>query len=190
MKVVTTVYRRMMLLAHDFTLPDPAARGSRWTVRWLTAGDLDAYCAFRPAAGRRLIEARWARGHEACAIWLDGRIIHAAWVATRRGPSRYLRRDVVLAEREAMTYDTYTAISHRRQGCLKARVRFLVGEFRARGYIRFLSLVAVENRVGYRALNAAGYHPIGRYHSIGLGPWRHSWPVGADLPALVSPRAE
>ncbi len=185
-RVVTTVYRRVVLMAHDLEpLPEIAA-ADPIRLGWLEPRDLTAYGEFRPEADRRQIEQRFARGDQVCAAWLGNRIVHAAWIATGRGPAPYLQRELVLGNDEAMIYDSFTAATHRRRGVTRARMGFIVAELRRRRHRRCWCIVAVENRVGFDTLCANGYRPMGRYAALGLGRWRACWPSGDEaIPALA-----
>ena len=186
-RVVTTAYRRVFLMVHDLR-PLPGVPSDPIRLTWLSSADLDAYLAFRPRANAHDIGRRFSRGDQACAAWIGDRIVHVAWMATGRGPAPYLRRDLALAEGEAMIFDSFTIDAFRRRGITRARMAFVIDELKRRGQHCCICIVAVENTSGYRTLLAHGYRPAGRYVALGVGRSGACWATSADLPALLPPR--
>ena len=192
MRVVTTFRRRATLMVRDLSAADdaPAASHARIArIARLDPADIDAYLRLRPRATRAGIEARIARGDVAVAAWVDGRIAHAAWVATGRTHIPYLGCDLVLDAGEMLVHDSFTDPAHRHAGLAHARMMWVFREWARLGFRRCFAVVAEENEVGRRAMASAGYREVGRYVCVRLGPWSRCRQVteqGATLPRLVA----
>jgi GNAT superfamily N-acetyltransferase len=189
MRVVTTLYRRVHVMACDLSTVEPIEPDVEVRIARLTRDDVEAYARFRPRAP---FDDRLAKGHEIVAAWLGDRIVHAAWIATGRGPASYLDRDLVLAPDELLVYDSFTSPDHRGMAIAPARMSHVFREYRKRGYRRCLAIVAVENEGGRRAMESGGYRAIGRYACLRAGRWTWywTWARGSDrVPDLVGHRA-
>lgn len=192
MRVVTTFYRRATLMARDLT-PAPGAGDvqppSPARIARLSPADIDAYLRLRPRATRAAVEARMAHGDVAVAAWVDGRIAHAAWVATGRTHIPYLGCDLALDAGEMLVHDSFTDPAHRHAGLARARMTWVFREWARLGFRRCFAVVAEENAVGRRAMERAGYREVGRYACVRLGAWSRCRQVnakGAAVPPLVA----
>jgi hypothetical protein len=186
MKVWTTFYRRMVVIARPLDEPLP-----EWEplvsvdIRLLTENDVSAYLACRPDHDADLVKDRLARHHRCFAAWHDDRIINVAWLATGRVAITYLRMDINLAQDEALLYNSFTAVSFRRRGLVRARDAFVLKHFYREGFRRVLAFIAVENKAGWKSMQAGGYRPIGMFHCLRFGPWQRVWlraDPNAELP--------
>lgn len=190
MKVITTFYRRLVLLERAMVppppmpvVPSPVEIGS---VDIST--DLTDLTTFRPSLSTKSILERLDRGEKCFAVWIDGRIVHTAWVAVHRARVEYLSRDIVLEKDDVFIFDSYTTPEFRGRHLAQARAAFVASYYSVRGFRRSLGLVAVENRAGLAVPEALGYRRIGRYSALGIGRWRRTWskPLpGEEIPQLV-----
>lgn len=194
MKVVTTFYRRMVLVSRDLSgpLPEVSSCSLPVKIKKATEEDLPAYRAFHPGRREGVIQARFARGDECFAVWDEGHIVHAAWVAAGRAYVPYLHRDLLLQPDEMYIYDSFTRPSHRRRGLCGLRGRYLLRHYHARGYKRALGLVALENKTAFAPVRSVGYTHVGMYTCVRLGPWQWHWQRAfgnGRLPALAPRQA-
>ncbi len=189
MKTLTTFCRRVVVLARwlDDPIPHRPAR-LPVVIAMLTEKDLAAYSSFRPDQGEKEIQARLARGDQCFAASYEGRIVHAAWVATGRVYVPYLRRDLILQSGDIYLHDFDTLPGYRGHGLAQAGGVHVLQHYRQQGYRRDVAVVAVDNKIGLRLGRAAGYHTIGLYGCVRFGPWQRDWqqPWGEEsLPILV-----
>lgn len=193
MRLVTSFYRRGILMVRELAGEEAAAPNASARLAPLLPADFEAYRRFRPRTERAHLEARYGKGHEAVAAWVDERIVHAAWVAMGRGPVPYLGGELVLRPDELLVYDSFTLPAFRGRGISRARMSYVFGRYRERGYRRCLAVVALENRRGRRALDAGGYQSAGRYSCIRVGPWYWCWNAHSGhtrLPELARPGSD
>jgi GNAT superfamily N-acetyltransferase len=189
MKTFTTFYRRIIVLVRplDAMIPAPAPRVPV-VITMLTEKDLPAYSSFRPSQGPKVIQERFACGDRCFAAWHEGRIVHAAWVASRYVHMPYLRRTVILEAGDAGIYDSYTLASYRNQRLAQARSIHMLQQYRQEGYRRTVGLIAPENESSLRQVQAVGYRPLGLYGCVRLGHWQWDWQQRwgeESLPALT-----
>ena len=195
-KIVTTFYRRMVLLTYELQGRRIPAFSSRIPVRYgtLTDADLGAYRRFRPKLGRRELEHRLRRGDRCFVVWHEGRIVHECWVTT--APTAYvayLHREIRLEPGDAYYYGAYTDAGFRGLGLFTGCYSFIARTLQREGCRRSIALVAVENRRSVLVLERSGLTPGGLYACLRLGPWRRhrAWPFpGRTLPPLQRPRSE
>jgi RimJ/RimL family protein N-acetyltransferase len=190
MKVLTTFYRRVILVVHllDDTIPVLRSR-LPVVITILTETNINAYHRFRPEQSLQEIQARLARGDRCFACWYENRIIDAGWVATGRVHIPYLRRDLILDPRDIYNYDSYTLPAYRGRGLYMARNAYIARYNWQEGFSRSVAVVAVENKALLAILLKSGLKPIGLYSCMRFGPWQRGWqqPWGEEaLPLLVS----
>lgn len=184
MRFVTSFYRRAVLMVRELDALENVTPPMPGRIALMSRGEIDAYRRFRPGAGAADLEVRLARGDVAVVAWLDDRIGHAAWVATGRAYVSYLGRDLLLKPDELLVYDSHTLPDLRESGIAKARMDFVFREYRTRGYRRCFAIVAMENVIGRRAVEAGGYHAVARYHRLRLGPLDRCWPAAGSDPTI------
>jgi GNAT superfamily N-acetyltransferase len=172
-KVATTCYRRIEVLARDLEALPGGELLPGFELRFLEKHELPAYQALRP--GRPLQEAlsRLARGDYCVAMWHQGRIVHAGWVATRQVYIPYLERDLLLLPSDIYSHDWYTLPSYRGRGIASARGVRMISHFRERGFRRSVMIVAAENELGAAQARTLGCRPLGRYAFLRLGRIHH-----------------
>jgi GNAT superfamily N-acetyltransferase len=187
MKVMTTFYRRMVFVSRPIdSIPDLKPR-LPVIIRMITGEDLPAYREFSSFPSTDEIEARFERGHRCFAAFLDGRIVHAGWVATGRVYVPYLRRDLILLPGDIYLYNHYTLPEYRGYGLAKARGVHVLRHYQNEGYTRSSGVIAAENRAGFGPVKPTGYRPIGIYSYLRLGLWQHYWQqawTDEPIPAL------
>ncbi|MGB5515632.1 MAG: GNAT family N-acetyltransferase [Thermoanaerobaculia bacterium] len=190
MKVVTTFYRRMVLVSRELHPPPPMPVVPS-SVEIGSVGishDLSDLNGFRPSLSARSILERFERGDDCFAVRLDGRIVHTAWVAFHRARVEYLSRDIMLERDDTYIFDTYTAPEFRSLHLAQARAAFVANYYSERGFRRSLGLVALENRAGLAVPESLGYQRIGYYSALGVGRWRQTWSkplLEHEIPPLV-----
>lgn len=190
MRLMTTFYRRMVLVGREL-IPPPAMPVVPFPVEIGSVAipaNLDLLSSFRPSLSTRSILERFERGDDCFAVWLDGRIVHTAWVAVRRARVDYLSRDIVLERDDIYIFDTYTAPDFRSLHLAQARAAFVASYYSERGFRRSLGLVAVENRAGLAVPETLGYRRLGYYSALGVGRWRLTWTrplLDGEIPPLV-----
>ena len=190
MRVSTTFYRRAALMVRDLAAGETVLDPAPASIAPLEPGELAAYLRFRPDQSAEVIHQRLTKGHAAFVARVGDRIVHAAWVASGRAYVPYLRRDILLERDELLMYDSYTLAEFRETGIARARQMHVFREYRKRGFRRFVAVVARENVVGRRAVEAAGYRPDARYACVRLGPLdrcRQVWSDGTAVPELRRP---
>ncbi len=191
MKVGTTFYRRVILVERDL-LPLPAVPDLPFPVEIGPLSfpeDLAALASFRPAQSSVSILKRIEKDNLCFAVWHEGKIVHAGWVAVRRTWVEYLNRDLLLGERDIFIFDSFTLQGYRRRHLANARSAVVSDYFSERGFRRSLGLVAVENKPGLALPESLGYRRIGRYASLGVGRWNRAWShpllLDGEIPQLV-----
>jgi len=190
MKVVTTFYRRMVLVERELFPPPPEPNlPFRVDIRSLEPPhDLADLRGLRPSLSTRSILDRLRRGDICFGVWLDGRIVHAAWVAIGRARVEYLSRDMALDRDEIYIFDSYTSSEFRGLHLAQARGVFLSSHYSKLGFRRSLGLVAVENKAGLAVPEVLGYRRIGYYSALGVGGWCRTWSEPCqegEIPPLV-----
>lgn len=188
-KVLTTVYRRMVVVTKHVT-PDVAIHKADVdaVIERLDASHLSAYLEFKPWVTRAEAEVRLAQGHLCMAAWYQGKIVHAAWAAEKRAHIPYIHADIVLEPQAFYIYDSYTRPEYRRSKLVMARSSTMHAYFGSRGFTRGYGAIALMNNAGLAIVAPGGYHPIGMYVCARLGPLHRTWATqdGAEsLPQLV-----
>lgn len=169
-RVATTCYRRVDVYVRSLDGAPEKNIEPPFEVRLLSQDDLPAYYAMRPRRPRREPHARWLAGDSCMAVFHDGRIVHAGWIATTRVYIPYLDRELLLRPGDIYSHDTYTLPSHRSRGLGSQKGAHVFRHYRALGYKRSVVVVAVENRLGAAQVRTLGYQCIGRYSFARLGP--------------------
>ena len=174
--MTTTFYRRALVVARpiDETIPAPNLR-LPIVITPLRKEGLPAYLQLRRDQDSNEIRMRMAQGDECFAAWHEGRIVHTGWVTTIPKHEPYLRRKLILQPGDIFLYDHYTQPSHRSLGLARARDVHVLHHYREKGYRRSLAIVAVENKAAFRPFKALGYHSIGMFKCLRLGPWQWTW---------------
>jgi GNAT superfamily N-acetyltransferase len=189
-RIVTTFVRRATLMVRHLDEGSTALPDCGATFAALGDDDLSRYVEFRPGASVASLRARFARGDAAVGAWVEGRLVHAAWIATGRAYIAYLRRDLVLGPDELLVYDSFTLPDSRGSGIARARMLHVFDEYGRRGYRRCFALAAAENQAGRQAMASAGYRPAQDYICLRLGPWDRCWrlqPSQVRWPELALP---
>lgn len=190
MKVITTFYRRMVLVERELSPPPPTpcVPFPLEIGRLTPSTHLAGLAGFRPALSARSILERLEKGHGCFAVWLDGRIVHTAWVAVQRARVEYLSRDLVLERDDIYIFDTYTTPEFRSLHLAQSRAAFVSKYYSARGFRRSLGLVAIENKAGLAVPEVLGYRRLGYYSALGIRGWCRTWTepcLEEEIPPLV-----
>jgi hypothetical protein len=177
MKVFTTLCRRMILLVRPLGAPIPDHRPRLPVdIKILTDEDLPAYSRFQPKQAASLIQTRLTHGEQCFTVWHEGRIAHAARVATERVYIPYLHRDLVLQPGDVYSHSSFTLPAYRSYGLSLARTVYAMHHYRQAGYRRMVVLVTVENTNGLHVVKQElGYQDVGLYGCLRFGPWQYSW---------------
>ena len=101
-----------------------------------------------------------------------GAVVSSRWIASERAFVEYLGAWLDLEPDEAFLSETFTAPALRGRGVSGAAGTRLGHALAEEGCRRILAGVLMENHAGKRAYEKAGYRPVGRIGTIGLGPWR------------------
>lgn len=193
MKVFTTFCRRMILLVRplDAPIPDHHPR-LPVVIKMLTDEDLPAYRRFHPKQAESLMQARLTRGEQCFTAWHEGRIAHAARVATERVYIPYLHHDLVLQPGDVYSHSSFTLPAYRGYGLSLARTVYAMHHYRQVGYRRMVVLVTVENTTGLHVVKQElGYQDIGLYGCMRFGLWQYSWQrMWGDEPLPMLTKAE
>ena len=172
LKLLTVVYRRVLLLARPCTDAPPIPAPPGVSIGVVRPDEIDACLRLRPDLAPDEVRRRLERGDECWAARAGDRIVHAAWVARGIGPAPYLEGDLVLGDDDLFSYDSFTAPAWRGRGLAAARHAALLAAAHAERRRRVACIAAVENRSGRRALAKAGYAPVALYGLLRLGPVR------------------
>lgn len=172
-RVATTCYRRVDVYVRSLDGAPEKNSAPPCEVRLLQQEDLPAYYAMRPRRPRREPHERWLAGDSCMAVFHEGRIVHAGWIATSRVYIPYLDRELLLLPGDIYSHDTYTLPSYRSRGLGSQKGAHVFRHYRALGYKRSVVVVAIENRLGAGQVRALGYQKIGRYSFLRLGPAQH-----------------
>jgi len=168
-----TVYRRLVLFERPLDEPiTPLTTRLPIIIRLLQDTDIAAFTRFRPEVDPEEVRRRLASGQMCFAAWHEGRIVHAAWVATGQVWIGYLARTMTLAPDEAYSYESFTAPDYRGQNVSTMRLLHVLQVLRQAGYRRIISAIMPENKPAFRPIEKAGFHPIGVIGYVRLGPWR------------------
>jgi ribosomal protein S18 acetylase RimI-like enzyme len=192
-KAKTTFIRKMVLFARELSPPPSMPTLSVEVAIRLLDGAEFRQCTdgLRKSLSQRSFVERVERGNVCFALSVEGRIVHTAWVALRRGPIEYLRRDLALGEDEIFIFDSYTHPEYRSLHLATARAAFVAEFYAAKGFRRSLGVVAVENTAGLAVPEAVGYRRIGLYGAFCIGRLCRTWsePLpGQRIPPLISMR--
>ncbi len=174
MKILTTFYRRMLVVALSIeewsAAPEPPAG---FAVRLLGLDDLRAYLRLRPDQGESVIRARLALGDRCFGVWRGPDLLHTGWVATRSAcPVPYLEHEIRLLPGDVHPYDHHTRADARRLGIARLRMDAVFEACRSEGYRRSVGVVAWENATAIAAARAASYHVLGLVSRARFGRWR------------------
>lgn len=171
-----TVYRRVVVLGRSLAGPllrfDPPPGVE---IDRLRPAEIDRYLALRPAADGREIERRLAAGDRCLVARLDGRIVHAGWLASRPVWSDYLGMDVAPRPGEAYVYESFTDPAHRRSGITAARSTVALRLARDEGHRSIIGIVMPENRAAFGPARKMGFAPCGVIGWVGVGRWRYEF---------------
>jgi hypothetical protein len=175
-KMVTTFYRRAVVVVRpiDDTIPEINPR-LPIVITLLKEEDLPAYFRLRPDQDRNMIKRRLANGDQGFAARREGLIVHSTWAATEQVYVPYLRRYLILKPEEIFFYDSFTLPVYRNRNLAQARGGYAFQHYLGLGYRRAIAVVALENKAGLGVPKALGYHPIGLYVCLKLGPWQWNW---------------
>jgi hypothetical protein len=192
MKMLTTFYRRAVVVVRpiDDTIPEMNPR-LPIVITLLKEEDLPAYFQLRPDQDRNMIKRRLANGDQCFAVRREGLIVHSTWAATEQVYVPYLRRYLILKPEEIFFYDSFTSPAHRNRNLAQARGVYVFQHYLGLGYRRAIAVVALENKAGLGVPKALGYHPIGLYVCLRLGPWQWDWEerwAEEPLPTLTKMR--
>ena len=175
-RMLTTLYRRAVVVVRslDEKIPEPNLPFPI-VITLLGDEDLPAYFQLRPDQDRNMIKRRLARGDRCFAAWREGRIVHSTWAATGRIYVPYLRRHLILKPEEIFFYDSFTVPIYRNCNLAQARGVYAFQYYLGLRYRRTIAVIALENKAGLGVPNALGYHAIGLYACLRLGPWQWDW---------------
>lgn len=167
-RAVTTVYRRMLLLAYPLEgVQIPVYHASiPLDFGELEPGAIDAYRAFRPDTTRAAIETRLARGDRCFVSWSGGEIVDACWTATGRVFVPYMSAFLDIPAGDIYSYDSFTRADLRGRGVYMARNSFTARENQGEGFKRSIALVAFENYSAWLVLTRSGLSTLGAYHHV------------------------
>ena len=145
-KVVTTFYRRMVVVTKDVDSSMPASSPLiDVSISPLTESQVNDYFVFRPAEKRDEIGKRIAAGHICFAAWHDGKIVHAGWSARNRVHIPYIHRDILLGSEDFYIYDSFTLPDFRRSNLVMARSAAMHSFYGELGFRRSYGVVALMN---------------------------------------------
>ena len=116
--------------------------------------------------------ARIERGDRCFVARQAGAVVSSRWIAGERAFVAYLGTWLDLEPDEVFLSETFTVPALRGRGVSAAAGTRLGHALAEEGCRRILAGVLMENHAGKRAYEKAGYRPIGRIGTIGLGPWR------------------
>mgnify|MGYP001819871590 CR=1 FL=1 len=192
-KVKTTFLREMVLVARELSPPPPMPTLSlEVSIRALGRTEFPrSRDGLRRSLSQKSFVERVERGDVCFALSIEGAVVHTAWVAVRRGPIEYLRRDLALEEDEIFVFDSYTNPEYRSLHLATARAAFVAEHYASRGFRRSLGVVAVENKAGLAVPESVGYRRIGSYGAFCIGRLCRTWsePLpGQQIPALIRMR--
>ena len=178
MKILTTFYRRMVMLTYQLQEGVIPTFSSSIPVRYaeLTEADHAAHRRFRPALAAGELERRLGRGDRCFVMWQDDRLIHECWVTTaERAYVPYLHREIRLEPGDAYYYGAYTDPGFRGRGLFTGCYSFIARRLQQEGYRRSVALVAAENRHSVVVLERSGLEANGIYACLRLGRWQSHW---------------
>jgi len=195
MKIVTTFYRRMVMLTYELQGGVVPTFSSSIPVRYAELGEAShaAYQRFRPALAAGELRRRLGRGDRCFVIWNEDRIIHECWVGTaERACVPYLHREIRLEPGDAYYYGAYTDPAFRGRRLFAGCYSYIARTLQREGWRRSVALVAVENRRSVVVLERSGLEAQGVYACLRLGRWQY-WQHphrGHTLLPLDRPRPE
>jgi ribosomal protein S18 acetylase RimI-like enzyme len=175
-KVLTTFYRRMLLMVRPLDDAIPSLRPRLSVVfKVLTEEDLLVYSRSRSDPCVDLSPTRSARKEQYFAALYEGRIVQVGRVATGRVYVPYLCCDLILQPSDVYVYGSFTLPAFRGYGLAPARAVHMMHHYRHQGYQHMVCLVAVENKSGLRVVEKLGYRSVGLYSYLRFGLWQHHW---------------
>lgn len=171
-----TIYRRVIVWSRPLD-ESPLALTTDLSVviSLLEPDQVDDYLQFHPGASPEDVRARLRSGHWCFVARHAGRIVHACWAAAGRVWIEYLEREIELACDEVYVYESLTAPEWRGHNIAGARSAYMARFLWTAGYRRTIAVVVPENRPALRAVEKAGYRPVGVMGYIKLGKWRHDF---------------
>lgn len=167
------IYRRLILGERPLDeLPAEMVTSLPLRVELLGEDQLDAYLTLRPDQDAAEVRRRLGTGQWCFAVWHDGQIIGASWLAGGRVRIDYLGRELTLGPDEVFIYDGYTSPAFRGSRASPLRTARSIRHASELGYRRLLATVLPENRAALPLWNRVGYRRLGVIGYVKLGPWR------------------
>jgi hypothetical protein len=167
------IRREYLVLAKDLVgSAVPASPGSRVPVEWrvLSEADLPALRIANPGLSEAEARQRWGDGQECLGGWIDGRLAHYRWDASRRTYLPYLKRRFDLLEGDTLGTGSWTHRAFRGQGIHSLATIQALGRARQRGFTRSLTMIAWWNtaamhvsreKAGRDVAGTVGYWQLG-----------------------------
>jgi ubiquinone/menaquinone biosynthesis C-methylase UbiE/L-amino acid N-acyltransferase YncA len=166
-----TVYRRVWTVERSLDGPwrPPPELPPTVELGELAEEDLEAHQRLRQDTGLQDLRRRFAAGERCFVARENGRILHAAWLATGRAHIEYLDRTVELAPGEVYVSAAFSAPDARRRTYSVAVADAIARRMREEGQRRLLGVVVPENLAGRRAFPRWGYRRLGWMRTLRLG---------------------
>ena len=183
----------MLFMAYDLSGVRIPVYNAALDVRFdiLRTRDVPAYLRFRVNAASREVERRILRGDRCFVSWHGDDIIDACWTATGSVYVPYIKRSLLIPDREVYSYDSYTHPAFRGRGIYMARNSYTARLHQEEGFQRSIALVAFENYSAWLILTRSGLRTLGAYHYLRTPLkgfyWETAEPGGA-LPPLLAAR--
>jgi hypothetical protein len=152
----------------------------------LQSDEIHEYLALYPGNDPDDIRRRLASGHTCFTARLNGQLIHVCWAATGHAWIAYLAREIQLAPDEVYSYELYTAPAFRGSNVTVIRSAYMQQTLHRAGYRRAFAVVMPENKTGYRAVEKAGYRPMGMLRTFWFCKWRCNFGRIAARPSIYS----
>jgi GNAT superfamily N-acetyltransferase len=152
-------------------LPPPTRPTLPVEIRALERREVPSYLAFRPGSADVLAE-RLRQGRVCFVAWSGPRIVATTWVATGPEVVPQLERAVVPGPGEVYLFDSYAAADMRGRRLMPALVDEILARYRALGYHRALTIVALYNRSSIRSRERSGFRRAATVNTLARGPIR------------------
>jgi len=131
--------------------------------RWATVADT---ALLESQFGEKAVASRLSFGHRAAILVKDGKLIAAAYFATRGYYDVDTGTRVTLSFDEAWIYASWVQYRHRGQGYYSLLLRYAASDLRRRGIRQLLLAIDTFNIRGKRVHRSMGAVPIGRIYGI------------------------
>jgi hypothetical protein len=183
-----TVYRRVLVVEID---PSGALARPDRRCGWLMPDDVRGYARLHAELPEEEIRRRLAEGQRCFVVRSDaGEIVSGVWVAFGCARVDYVQTCLPLKPDEAYLYQSYTAVTERRQGLSTTAYLAVSHALRQEGYARMFGCLQPDRAIGYGPVMGSGSAPRAYLGWVGIGRWRRMFNTPTGHYPQYAPRPD